>query len=142
MELNLGLDLCYGISCSLTCKKRTKTKYIPQKLDFYKLPVLHLLHFKLMSSERPDSRGFDPAVTTPATGNQPTKPEKNPSSKAAAATAASSNVGKALAHRAVYGAQKRWTGRRRNPVHGVRLLPSRLSKVSLADNSSPSDSNF
>ncbi|KAG6597562.1 hypothetical protein SDJN03_10742, partial [Cucurbita argyrosperma subsp. sororia] len=94
-----------------------------------------------MSSERPDSRGFDPAITMPATGvtgNQPTKPEKNPSSKAAA----SSNVGKALAHRAVYGAQKRWTGRRRNPVHGVRLLPSRLSKVSLADNSSPSDSNF
>ncbi|KGN57150.1 hypothetical protein Csa_011148 [Cucumis sativus] len=95
------------------------------------------------------SSAFDPAATTGGI-QPPTKAEKNPNSKAstatATATAASNNVGKALAERAVYGSQQRRTGRRRrNLIHehgATRLLPSRLSKVSLADhhyNSSPSD---
>lgn len=91
-----------------------------------------------MSCENPTSRACDPAATT--SGNQPMKAEKNSNSKAAAV---SSNMGKALAERAVYGSQQRRTGRRRRNLihdHGIRLLPSRLSKVSLADhNSSPSD---
>ncbi|KAA0049530.1 hypothetical protein E5676_scaffold209G001370 [Cucumis melo var. makuwa] len=89
------------------------------------------------------SSAFDPASTTG--GIQPA--EKNPNSKAAtAATAASNNMGKALAERAVYGTQQRRTGRRRrNLIHehgAIRLLPSTLSRVSLADhhyNSPPSD---
>uniref|UniRef100_A0A9I9CPT1 Uncharacterized protein n=1 Tax=Cucumis melo TaxID=3656 RepID=A0A9I9CPT1_CUCME len=85
------------------------------------------------------SSAFDPASTTG--GIQPA--EKNPNSKAATA---SNNMGKALAERAVYGTQQRRTGRRRrNLIHehgAIRLLPSRLSRVSLADhhyNSPPSD---
>ncbi|KAK2649586.1 hypothetical protein Ddye_017075 [Dipteronia dyeriana] len=43
------------------------------------------------------------------------------------------NFGKALAHRAVYGSGTRRAGSRKDRTNDVRTLPSRLSKVSLAD---------
>lgn len=41
--------------------------------------------------------------------------------------------GKALAHRALYGSSSRRAGGRRLRTNDVKTLPSRLSKVSLAD---------
>ncbi|TXG63338.1 hypothetical protein EZV62_010332 [Acer yangbiense] len=43
------------------------------------------------------------------------------------------NFGKALAHRAVYGSGTRRAGSRKDRTNDARTLPSRLSKVSLAD---------
>lgn len=93
-----------------------------------------------MSSEKPNSKAFDFSAAAAAStgGNQPMKADNNsPNTK----IAASSNMGnKTLAERAVYGSQqRRKTGRRKHFIHGFRLLPSRLSKVSLADNSLGSD---
>ncbi|KAK9282245.1 hypothetical protein L1049_005159 [Liquidambar formosana] len=45
------------------------------------------------------------------------------------------HLGKALAHRALHGSSSRHTGSRKVRTNDVRMLPSRLSKVSLADES-------
>lgn len=44
-----------------------------------------------------------------------------------------SNLGKAVARRAVYGTSGRRGGSRKERTNDVKTLPSRLSKVSLAD---------
>lgn len=44
-----------------------------------------------------------------------------------------SNFGRMLAHRALFGSSSRREGSRNGRTSDVRMLPSRLSKVSLAD---------
>ncbi|KAJ0112085.1 hypothetical protein Patl1_00921 [Pistacia atlantica] len=61
----------------------------------------------------------------PDASEQQTPPHRNASEK--------SDLGKTLAHRAVYGTSSRRGGSRKERTNDVRTLPSRLSKVSLAD---------
>ncbi len=57
--------------------------------------------------------------------------EQSPNSKQSTTT----HFGKALAYRAVYGSSSRRTGSRKVTTNDLKSLPSRLSKVSLAEGS-------
>lgn len=61
--------------------------------------------------------------------NQENLQEKKPNTKGST----SSNMEKALVKRALFGSRQRQVAGRRNSNNSVRSLPSRLSKVSLAE---------
>ncbi|KAG2726969.1 hypothetical protein I3760_01G138000 [Carya illinoinensis] len=82
-----------------------------------------------MASEKANANGSDLDART--SSNQATTIDKKPDTKGAA----NSNLGKALAQRALYGSHNRRVGGRKITNSGARLLPSRLSKVSLGEDS-------
>uniref|UniRef100_A0A803Q4Y8 Uncharacterized protein n=1 Tax=Cannabis sativa TaxID=3483 RepID=A0A803Q4Y8_CANSA len=72
------------------------------------------------------------ACTSTSTSQVMSMQEKKPNTKGS--TSSNSNMEKALVKRALFGSRHhRHGGGRRNSNSGVRSLPSRLSKVSLAD---------
>ena len=83
-----------------------------------------------MASAKAKSGGDIEACTSSGGNNNQANPqEKKPNTKGST----SSNLEKALVKRALFGSRRREVGSRRVSSNGVRSLPSRLSKVSLAD---------
>lgn len=66
---------------------------------------------------------------TPSSSTQDNSTEQSENSK----QSATPYFGKALAHRALYGSGSRSSGSRKVRTNDVKSLPSRLSKVSLAE---------
>ena len=79
-----------------------------------------------MSSDKAYSRELD--NTTSSSTNQGNSSEEFP-------TTAKSNVGKELARRALLRSHQRRNGKRKIASNSAKSLPSRLSKVSLGDDS-------
>ncbi|TXG71638.1 hypothetical protein EZV62_000217 [Acer yangbiense] len=78
-----------------------------------------------MASEKGNARDLEASTSS----NQVIQPNTK-------GAASNSNVGKALARRALSGSQNRRSHGRKVANSGARMLPSRLSKVSLAEEDS------
>lgn len=76
-----------------------------------------------MASEKANARDLEASTSN----NQAVQPNTK--------SASNSNVGKAVARRAVSGSQHRKSKGRKVANSSARMLPSRLSKVSLAEDS-------
>ncbi|KAI9122749.1 hypothetical protein K1719_005638 [Acacia pycnantha] len=83
-----------------------------------------------MASEKDSSRGFDSS-----SGNSNMKQGISMEEASHTNCTNKSNMGKELARRALLRSHQRRNGRRKVANNSVKSLPSRLSKVSLADDS-------
>ncbi|KAH7573502.1 hypothetical protein JRO89_XS03G0160800 [Xanthoceras sorbifolium] len=80
-----------------------------------------------MASEKDNARDLEASTSS----NQAIQPNTK--------GASNSNVGKALARRVISGSHNRRSHGRKVAYIGARMLPSRLSKVSLAEDSTDSE---